>query len=37
MTAVIVIIALAAYLSGGDDHVDGIEPQEPATGGDEPQ
>ncbi len=26
MTAVIVIIALAAYLSGDDDHVDGIEP-----------
>ncbi len=27
MTAVIVIIALAAYLSGDDDHVDGIEPE----------
>ena len=26
MTAVIVIIALAAYLSGDDDRVDGIEP-----------
>lgn len=26
MTAVIVIIALAAYLSGDDDHIDGIEP-----------
>ena len=29
MTAVIVIIALAAYLSGDDDHIDGIEPPEP--------
>jgi multicomponent K+:H+ antiporter subunit C len=26
MTAVIVIIALAAYLSGDDDRIDGIEP-----------
>jgi hypothetical protein len=37
MTAVIVIIALAAYLSGDDDHVDGIEPPERVTDGDEPQ
>ena len=26
MTAVIVVIALAAYLSGDDDHVDGLDP-----------
>lgn len=32
MTAVIVIIALAAYLSGDDDHIDGIEPVEPDGG-----
>ena len=34
MTAVIVVIALAAYLSGDDDHVDGIE--SPKPGGGEP-
>jgi multicomponent K+:H+ antiporter subunit C len=37
MTAVIVIIALAAYLSGDDDRVDGIEPPNPAADGDEPR
>ena len=36
MTAVIVIIALAAYLSGDDDSVDGLEPPQPGTDGDEP-
>lgn len=33
MTAVIVIIALAAYLSGDDDHVNGIEPPDPEAKG----
>jgi multicomponent K+:H+ antiporter subunit C len=37
MTAVIVIIALAAYLSGDDDHVDGIDPPESTSDGSEAQ
>lgn len=37
MTAVIVIIALAAYLSGDDDRVDGIESSEGGSDGGEAQ